>query len=37
MIHWLLFDAVARAPPPAPVRGGNGSVVGSLGSTIAEG
>ncbi|RVW65626.1 hypothetical protein CK203_033206 [Vitis vinifera] len=28
---------VARAPPPAPVRGGNGSVVGSLGSTIAEG
>ncbi|GMN40181.1 hypothetical protein TIFTF001_009406 [Ficus carica] len=30
-------SGVARAPPPAPVQSGNGSVMGGLGATIADG
>lgn len=34
----LIVNAVNRAPPPAPVQGGGGgSMLGGLGSTIAQG
>lgn len=33
---WCL-DAVNHAPPPAPVQSGSGSMLGGIGSTIAQG
>lgn len=32
-----IFWAVRQAPPPAPVRDGGGSMLGGIGSTIAQG
>lgn len=36
---WLIcfVSAASPAPPPAPVKGGNGSIMGGLGATIADG
>lgn len=31
------FFAASRAPPPAPAQGGGGSMLGGIGSTIAQG
>jgi prolipoprotein diacylglyceryltransferase len=31
------FLAARQAPPPAPVRDGGGSILGGIGSTIAQG
>lgn len=31
------ITAASNAPPPAPVQGGGGSMLGGLGSTIAQG
>lgn len=31
------ITAASHAPPPAPVQGGGGSMLGGLGSTIAQG
>jgi hypothetical protein len=34
----VCFDAVNRAPPPAPAQAGSGgSILGGIGSTIAQG
>jgi hypothetical protein len=38
MHHLTFFFLAARqAPPPAPVRDGGGSILGGIGSTIAQG